>query len=65
MGDEKIIAKIQAGETEYFSSIYDSYIDSIYRYVYLKTSVKEVAEDITSDVFLSALKNISRFKLRE
>lgn len=35
-----------------FSSIYDQYIGKIYRFVYLKVSSKEVAEDITSKVFL-------------
>ncbi len=35
-----------------FSSIYDQYIEKIYRFVYLKVSSKETAEDITSKVFL-------------
>ena len=38
--------------TEQFSSIYDEYIEKIYRFVYLKVSSREVAEDITSKVFL-------------
>ena len=37
---------------EQFSSIYDQYIDKIYRFVYLKVSSDEIAEDITSKVFL-------------
>jgi len=36
-----------------FSRIYDEYIEKIYRFVYLKVSSKETAEDITSRVFLS------------
>jgi RNA polymerase sigma-70 factor (ECF subfamily) len=50
---------------DYFSKIYDKYIDKIYKFVYLKTSNKEVAEDIVSDVFLSALNNIKSFRLDE
>lgn len=38
---------------EQFSQIYDQYIEKIYRFVYLKVSSQEVAEDITSKVFLS------------
>ena len=34
-----------------FSNIYDQYIEKIYRFVYLKVSEQEVAEDITSKVF--------------
>lgn len=39
---------------EQFSSIYDQYIDKIYRFVYLKVNSQETAEDITSKVFLKA-----------
>jgi RNA polymerase sigma-70 factor (ECF subfamily) len=37
---------------EQFSHIYDQYIDKIYRFVYLKVNSQEIAEDITSKVFL-------------
>lgn len=37
---------------EQFGEIYDQYIDKIYRFVYLKVSSQEIAEDITSKVFL-------------
>ena len=37
---------------EQFSLIYDQYIDKIYRFIYLKVSSQEIAEDITSKVFL-------------
>lgn len=35
-----------------FSQIYDNYIDKIYRFVYMKVSSQEIAEDITSKAFL-------------
>ena len=37
---------------EQFGQIYDQYIDKIYRFVYLKVSSQEVAEDVTSKVFI-------------
>jgi len=37
---------------EQFGQIYDQYIAKIYRFVYLKVNSQEVAEDITSKVFL-------------
>jgi RNA polymerase sigma-70 factor (ECF subfamily) len=37
---------------EQFGQVYDQYIDKIYRFVYLKVSSQEVAEDITSKVFI-------------
>jgi len=37
---------------EQFGQIYDQYIEKIYRFVYLKVSSQEIAEDITSKVFI-------------
>jgi RNA polymerase sigma-70 factor (ECF subfamily) len=37
---------------EQFSHIYDQYIDKIYRFIYLKVSSEEIAQDITSKVFI-------------
>jgi len=35
-----------------YSSIYDKYVDKIYRFVVLKVKSQEIAEDLTSEVFL-------------
>lgn len=35
-----------------FSKIYDKYIDKIYRFIFLKVSSPEIAEDLTSETFL-------------
>jgi RNA polymerase sigma-70 factor (ECF subfamily) len=40
------------GDKEAFAGLYDLYIEKIYRFVFLKVSNKEEAEDITSEVFL-------------
>lgn len=37
---------------EQFSQIYDQYIEKIYRFVYLKVNSQDIAEDITSGVFV-------------
>ena len=39
-----------------FEKIYDKYITPIYRFVFLKVNSQEIAEDITSEVFLKAWK---------
>jgi RNA polymerase sigma-70 factor (ECF subfamily) len=46
-------------KNEQFSLIYDQYIEKIYRFVYLKVNSQEVAEDVTSKVFLKAWKSYS------
>lgn len=35
-----------------FSKIYDQYVTKIYRFIYLKVSSQEVAEDLSSEVFV-------------
>ena len=45
---------------EQFGQIYDQYIDKIYRFVYLKVSSQEIAEDITSKVFIKGWEAFKR-----
>ncbi|MBI2625230.1 MAG: RNA polymerase sigma factor [Candidatus Nealsonbacteria bacterium] len=37
-----------------FSNIYDKHVSQIYRFIYLKVSSNDIAEDLTSEVFLRA-----------
>lgn len=37
-----------------FSKIYDQYIYKIYRFIYLKVNSQDLAEDLTSEVFVEA-----------
>ena len=56
-----------------FSKFYDQYIDKIYRFVFLKVNSQEIAEDLTSEVFVRSwdkfrqgeeIKNIQAFLYR-
>ncbi len=45
-----------------FGSFYDKHIDSVYRFVFFRVGQKrEVAEDLTSDIFMSAFEAFERF----
>lgn len=64
-GEEKsIIDRAIGGDTLAFGLLYDKYHGQIYRFVYLKISHREEAEDITHHVFLSAWQNIADYKHR-
>lgn len=39
-------------ERRKFSRIYDNYVEKIYRFIYLKVSSNDIAEDLTSEAFL-------------
>lgn len=62
--EDQIIERIQAGETRFFTKLYDRYLKLIYRYVYARVGNQEEAEDITQDTFIKALKAIDNFKFR-
>lgn len=46
-------------DPEVFARFYDSHVDSIYRFVYLKVSSQQVAEDVTSEAFLKTWQYIN------
>jgi len=64
-GDEKsLIERAIKGESSAFGSLYDRYQPSIYRFVLIKVSRREDAEDITHQAFLHAWQHISTYTHR-
>ncbi|MGH7608535.1 MAG: RNA polymerase sigma factor [Candidatus Dormibacteria bacterium] len=59
--EEELIARAQ-DEPECFGQLYDRYFPQIYRYVAARVRSPEVAEDVTSEVFLKALRGIGRYR---
>lgn len=57
---EKILLiRIQQGkDPKAFEHLYDKMADPIYRFIYFKVSNVEVAQDLTSDVFLKLWENL-------
>ncbi len=51
--DQYLLFRIRSDrDPDAFGRIYDRYVTSIYRFVFLKVPSKEVAEDVTSETFL-------------
>lgn len=63
MDDLKIVKRIQDGNLDAFGTLYEAYIDKIYKFIYLKVSDREIAEDITAEVFLKAFDTIEKFRI--
>lgn len=63
--EKKYIKEAQAGNQGSFGVIYDHYVPQIYRFVFFKVSVKQVAEDLTHEIFLSAWQNIKNYKQKQ
>jgi RNA polymerase sigma-70 factor, ECF subfamily len=59
-----LVKQAQSGDEQALVALYQHYITPIYRYSYCKTSNQQVAEDITSEVFLKMVKQLHGFKSR-
>jgi RNA polymerase sigma-70 factor, ECF subfamily len=53
-----LVHAAQQGDTEAFAKLYDRYVDVVYRYVLFRIGDRELAEDVTSETFLRALRRI-------
>jgi len=58
----ELIKKAKKGESEAFGLIYDQYLERIYRFIYLKVSSREEAEDLSQQVFMKAWEAMYRFE---
>src|SRR5204863_6999899 len=58
---KSLVARAQAGDAEAFGELYDRYVDLVYRYVYYRVGGQALAEDLTSEAFLRALRRITTF----
>jgi len=47
-----------------FEPLYNKYYEQIFRYIYQRMDDKEMAHDITSQVFLKAMNNIQKYEYR-
>lgn len=56
-----LVTLAQQGDAEAFGQVYDAYVDSIYRYLYYRVGSHALAEDLTSETFLRALRRIDTF----
>ncbi|WP_374706994.1 ECF subfamily RNA polymerase sigma factor, BldN family [Catellatospora sp. TT07R-123] len=56
-----LVERAQQGEAEAFGLIYDRYVDTVFRFIYFRVGNRPLAEDLTSDTFLRALKRIGSF----
>ncbi len=59
--DLKLVKLVKKGKSAAMGKLYDKYAKEIYKFVFYKTMHKEIAEDLTSKIFLKVLKKIDTF----
>ncbi len=57
-----LVNRAQAGDSEAFGLLYDEYSLSVYRYIYARVSSPVLAEDLTSETFVRALRALDSFR---
>jgi len=63
--DAALARRAAAGDAEAFGVLYDRYMDAVYRYVFYRVRNEAEAEDVTSDVFMRALRAIPKYEPRQ
>jgi RNA polymerase sigma-70 factor, ECF subfamily len=60
--DEQALVERAKRDPNAFGDLYHRYLLQIYRFVYSRVRDQAVAEDVTSEVFMKALKSIGRYQ---
>jgi len=58
------VARARRRDATAFGELYERHLACVYRYIAYRTARQDVAEDLTSEVFLNAWKTIERFEDR-
>jgi RNA polymerase sigma-70 factor (ECF subfamily) len=58
---EELVSEAQQGNTRAFGDIYDSFFDSIFRFVYFKVDASEV-DDLVGIIFIKSWEKITSYK---
>ena len=57
-----LVELAQGGDTEAFGQLYDRYVTGVFRYVYFRVGSTQLAEDLTAETFLRALRSLHTFQ---
>lgn len=60
-----LMQRAKDGDSSAFAKIYELYLVPVYRYIFLRTNDKTLAEDLAQTVFLKAFSNLQNFAKSE
>jgi RNA polymerase sigma-70 factor, ECF subfamily len=64
-GLDDLAKRVSQRDTDAFQVLYESHLDTVYRYVYYKVGNGQLAEDLTQHIFMKAWEAIHRYQWRE
>lgn len=62
--EEQTVLLAVKGDEKAFGQLYDAYVDTIYRFIYLRVEDQQTAEDITANVFMKSWEKLDRYQPR-
>lgn len=60
--DEPTLVRRAQNDAQAFGTLYDRYVQRVYRYCYYRTNSSTDAEDLTAQIFLAALEGLPRYR---
>ena len=62
--EEALVLSAQRGDRDAFAQLYEANVERIYRYLLSRLTEPADAEDVTSEVFMQAMKSLPSYKSR-
>lgn len=62
---EQMVTRAAKGDAAAFATLYENFLDPIYRYIFVRVRTPELAEDLTQTVFLKAWQALPKLAERE
>src|SRR5512135_804856 len=62
--DAELITRAQRGEVNAIGRLYDRHRESIFRYLWIRLDDRQLAEDLTGDVFMRMLDALPRYQMK-
>lgn len=62
--EKHLLEQVQRGDADAFAQLYRAHVQIVYRYIQFRVNDAPLAEDMTGDVFVRALKDIQHYEDR-
>jgi RNA polymerase sigma-70 factor, ECF subfamily len=62
--EDGLVRRAVEGDPDAFARLYDLHVDGVYRFIFFRVGDGQVAEDVTSQVFLKAWEKLDGYQMR-
>ncbi len=62
VNEQRLLQRLRLGDPEAFAGLYRANVQAVFRYIAFRVNDSHLAEDLTGDVFMRALKSINTYQ---